>query len=157
MKPRTLLMWALNTTRTECIIWTGSTAQGYPKATINGKTVMVHVYVCTQKHGRRPSKNHDAAHACGNSLCINWNCLSWKTKRQNMRDKIVHGTAPRGERNPSAKLTSADVLEIRLRHRKGGESQASLAEEFGIGRTAISNIINGKTWRHARQTRRTGS
>ncbi len=45
-----------------------------------------------------------------------------------------------------AKLTAAQVEEIRTRL-SGGETQKSLAEEFGMERSTLSYIARGKTWR----------
>ena len=47
--------------------------------------------------------------------------------------------------NASAKLTEDQVRAIRVR---SGEKRRSLALEFGVTPTAISNICLGKGWRH---------
>lgn len=52
----------------------------------------------------------------------------------------------RGERNPSARLTREQVVEIR-RRRKEGEKQKDLAAEYGVSATQISRIVNKKKWR----------
>lgn len=55
---------------------------------------------------------------------------------------------PRGIVHHSAKLTEADVNEIRARYSDGGITQQELSEQFGITISGICNIINGKTWKH---------
>lgn len=47
----------------------------------------------------------------------------------------------------NAKLTNDDVKVIKKRLIEG-YSQASLAQEYGVSRTAISMINLGKTWKH---------
>jgi hypothetical protein len=61
----------------------------------------------------------------------------------NNHDKIADGTSLRGTKNPKNKLTEEQVREIR---RRSDENQKRLAEEFGVSRFAIGNIINKKRW-----------
>lgn len=51
-----------------------------------------------------------------------------------------------GERNPHAKLTAADVREIRAL--AGTVSRAELSDRFGVCKGHICLIIQRKTWRH---------
>ncbi len=53
----------------------------------------------------------------------------------------------RGESSPHAKMTEAQVREIRSR-RLAGERLAVLATEFGVGPSSIFRIAAGKTWTH---------
>jgi hypothetical protein len=50
-----------------------------------------------------------------------------------------------GEMNGRAKLTAADVLDIR-RCLKAGQSQSSLARRFGVSHPTIAAAGRGKTW-----------
>jgi hypothetical protein len=52
-----------------------------------------------------------------------------------------------GERNGKARLTAADVREIRRRY-GDGELQVALARAFGVPQTQISRIVRGKAWAH---------
>lgn len=63
--------------------------------------------------------------------------LRWDTKKANMAHKVVHGTSARGEANPNAKLTSADVAEIR-RMRALGVRFNALAAMFKVQPATIS-------------------
>lgn len=60
---------------------------------------------------------------------------------------LHHPGRCRGERSHSAKLTEANVLEIRQRMRDG-EYGSRLAAEFGVSHTSIYSVRNGKTWQH---------
>jgi hypothetical protein len=59
-----------------------------------------------------------------------------------------------GERNSRARLTEADVREIRRRYAEGGGgnvggiSQRELAEEYEVTRCCIWRILHRATWRH---------
>lgn len=75
--------------------------------------------------------------------------LRWDSSSRNQLDKHTHGTFPnaKGEANPSAKLTEAEVLEIR-RLAAQGHPQKALVKSFNSSPAVISNIINRKAWRH---------
>lgn len=73
--------------------------------------------------------------------------LAWGTRIENEDDKLRHGRRARGERHHQAKLTWIDIVAIRALA-KAGRPCRSIAEEFGVGETAIHNIIARKKWRH---------
>ncbi|MCP4540418.1 MAG: hypothetical protein GY832_25040 [Chloroflexi bacterium] len=80
--------------------------------------------------------------------------LRWDTHKNNYADAVRHGTShigvgsPPGEAHSTAKLTEADVYEIRRRHAAGGITQAALASEYPVSRKQIANIIHRKRWSH---------
>lgn len=51
----------------------------------------------------------------------------------------------RGSRNGNAILSETDVATIR-RHLANGESHTSIAERYGVSKSAISAISRGQTW-----------
>jgi DNA-binding XRE family transcriptional regulator len=51
-----------------------------------------------------------------------------------------------GENHYRAKLTWAQVREIRRRYVAGSTSQRKLAAEFGVARTTIGAVVSGRTW-----------
>lgn len=53
-----------------------------------------------------------------------------------------------GERVSTAKLTTEDVLTIRRRFAAGGVMQTELAREYGVAKTNICSIVNGRSWQH---------
>lgn len=53
-----------------------------------------------------------------------------------------------GVKNPAAKLTEAQVLEIRARYAAGGIFQYVLAKEYSVTQGLITSIVRRKTWRH---------
>lgn len=55
----------------------------------------------------------------------------------------------RGEANPRSRTNAADVAAMREAWAGGnGESQASLAERYGISHRTVSPIVRRITWRH---------
>jgi hypothetical protein len=70
--------------------------------------------------------------------------LRWATRTENNEDAVAAGTWMKGERARAAKLTRAEVLEIR---RLGPKMlQGDLAAMFGVRDSAISRILSGKRW-----------
>lgn len=85
-----------------------------------------------------------------NGWCVNPDHLYVGDHVQNARDKIANGRASwvtkpenirRGEKHPSAKLSTAQVDEIRLRYAIGGWTFAGLGREYGVGGNAIRRIV----------------
>jgi hypothetical protein len=72
--------------------------------------------------------------------------LAWGTTQDNANDKIRNGRQPRGELSATAKLTEADVREIRRLH--GSMSLRALAAKFDVSHTAIRRAATGMKWGH---------
>lgn len=105
------------------------------------KTHKIHLLVCEAFHGKK-SSNQECRHKNGNQIDnYEWN-LCWGTKRENVEDKIIHGSH-RHERNSNVKLTKSQVLDIRGRD---NDTNASLAREFGVSWTQISRIKSKQAW-----------
>lgn len=131
----------------DCLMWPFEIANnGYGVVRHDGKKRVASRVMCEAAHGLPPANDYDAAHSCGNGHqgCMNPRHLSWKTRKDNVADAIDHGTWNHGEKVPSAKLTEADVREIR---RIGTtQTQAALAERFGVRDNTISRILARKRW-----------
>lgn len=103
--------------------------------------------ICEERFGPAPSPEYDAAHNCGNGHlgCVNPGHLRWATKKENQADRLLHDTHNRGARNNTAKLTEAEVREIRRLY--GSVSGVQLAKRYGLTSAGISNIQKRKSWR----------
>ena len=79
----------------------------------------------------------EAAHDCGNKLCVNSEHLTFKTAPENATDKYTHGTMP-------FKLSFEQVCDIREQY-MNGETAIFLAECYGVTPHTIYEIVNMKT------------
>ena len=73
-----------------------------------------------------------------------------KPKSADHRAKILASASAIGKSgasNSQAKLTDDQVREIK-QCLSDGEKGRALAARFGVGEAVISNIKNGRTWRH---------
>ena len=135
---------------TACWLWVGKTTpDGYGYTSFDGKTWMTHrlsYHLCTHKIAR----GKKILHTCDTPPCVQPLHLWPGTQVENVADmdaKERRGTIKGqrvGERHPLAKLTDAQVREIRERYLAGGVMQKDLAREYGVVDSAISHIIRGK-------------
>ena len=107
------------------------------------KNMRVHVLVAAAFLGPRPL-GADVNHKNGDKADNGADNLEYVTRTENM----IHATSI-GRSHPrfGAKLTAAKVQEIRARHH-AGETNAALAVAFGVSPSAISMVINRRTWSH---------
>jgi hypothetical protein len=137
----------------ECWPWTASrNTFGYGTFkgdVVNGKQEqLAHRYGYRLLVGPIPDGMH-VCHSCDTPPCQNPAHWFVGTHADNHADKVRKGRQSRvrfsGEANPHAKLTAADVAAIRERC-AAGETQESVAQDFGVQQPAISRIIRGARW-----------
>lgn len=123
--------------------------RGYPVVSLRAcgckfKLVPVHVLVAKAFLGPRPPKN-EVRHKDGVKTNNHVDNLEWGTTSDNQNDRAKHGTSNRGERCGTSVLKEHDVRSIR-ELRSAGLTQRAIAEEFGISREHVRDIILGKKW-----------
>jgi len=106
----------------------------------------IHHLVLEAYVGHRP-RNMEGCHKNGNSLDNKVSNLKWATRKENARDKIRHGTTGRGDKSPTAILTSDKVRMIRVLANSKGMTIRKLASDFGVADTTIHDIISRKSWK----------
>ena len=85
-------------------------------------------------------------HICiANRRCVNPRHLYIGTQQDNMDDKVNQGRVPNGEDHSGAKLTDADVAEIREKYKPYKYTLQMLADEYGVSLMNIQLIVNYKT------------
>jgi len=85
-------------------------------------------------------------HMCHRPNCINPAHLRAGTQHDNVMDRVLAGRGGdlRGERNGRAKLTPAQIAEIR----NSAESGAAIARRLGISKNMACRIRRGLAWAH---------
>lgn len=73
--------------------------------------------------------------------------LRYDTHKSNCADQLKHGTRRFGETHQSAKITTSQVIEIRLRF-MDGENPRSIAETLNMKAQTAWNVLIGLTWNH---------
>ena len=90
-------------------------------------------------------KGQEGCHNDSQPLNNRLDNLRWDTRESNWQDRRDNGFDGRGSQNGRARLSSSQVIDIRYRF-SFGESYDQLAHSFGIGKTTIAHIVNGRTW-----------
>jgi hypothetical protein len=133
-----------------CWIWTASrTIHGYGKFFYQDRLRGAHIVAYILSAGHEPPPDAPCIlHACdgGNIGCVRPSHLFAGTQQDNMTDMILKGRACLGPGRALAKLSYALADEIRARYATGRESHETLAANYGVSRTAISQVLNRLTW-----------
>lgn len=149
-----------------CWQWLASCAQhGYGQfalhADANEKAAHVAWYLAT---GHWPTADECVLHTCDNRACVRndepgvyvvnghelprFGHLALGTIADNNADMRAKGrdnrtARVRGEQHGRAKLTDAQVAEVRQLYAAGGVSQRELARRFGVSQAGISILVRG--------------
>ena len=127
---------------TGCVEWNGSrTPKGYGQIKAGGISFATHRLAYERKHGPIP-EGMQILHKCDNPPCCRDEHLFLGTCADNMADKAAKGRCAVGGQNGSAKLSDADVTEIR-RRLATGETHRLIAVDFGVSREYVSRIRGG--------------
>jgi hypothetical protein len=128
-----------------CWEWVGYFGTGgYGAISQNGKNCRAHRVSYEAYKGTIP-KGMVVRHSCDNPACINPDHLSLGTQKDNVADREARGRRDvKGEQIGTAKLTEAEVLEIKT----SVESPSILAVRYGVDRSNIWAIRAGKSWKH---------
>ena len=97
----------------------------------------------------KPELNHRNFNRSDNRITN----LEWCDKKENAQHAVRAGRYPnmKGELNPSAKLTTKQVREIKdwLKHNEWKRGNYSLlAKKYSVDSQTISDIYNGRKWKH---------
>ena len=118
---------------------------GHMHIYLDGRWWLVHRLVLEAFVGPCPD-GKECAHNNGQPDDNRVENLRWDTRKGNHADKRKHGTLLTGERNNRAKLTAAQVEDIRAMHRNGALGK-DIAAAMGVTPANVSCILKGKTWR----------
>jgi len=131
----------------DCWMWTAANGRfGYGASWVNGKMHTSHRISYMLCIGPIPTFMC-ILHKCDNPPCVNPEHLFLGTRADNIADMKAKGRSAYGENHGRAKLTEADIINIRSLE-KMGKRQSDLARKWGISTSHISYIVNRKIWRH---------
>lgn len=108
---------------------------------------LVHLLVLDSFSGMRPD-GMEARHLDGNRSNNYSSNLTWGTIRENTKDKIKHGTIPRGSTHSGSKLSDKDVIEIRRLVKTTLSTYEDIAVNFGVALSTIARIGSRVGWTH---------
>lgn len=138
----------------DCLLWQRGCAKGgYPRTCIGGRQYMLQRLLLGLRRGRSLGRAEVARTRCGNRDCVNPEHLYRGTsaallaevnKGNSMRADVRARLTARN-RARSAKLTAAQVIEIR--RRIGTATQTEIGRDYGVKQNTISLIARGETWR----------
>jgi len=136
--------------KAKLLIGCSSGQQGYraisvPKGNGRYRRMYIHRSVCELFNGPGADGLHCRHLDCNqfNNSAAN---LAWGTPQDNADDGVRNGRVVRGERNPTSKLTRAQVDEMRRIREETGEFYHQIADRFGVSRMTAHRAITGRTW-----------
>ena len=138
----------------ECVLWTGARfTDGYGRL----GSRRAHRVAWEARYGPIPA-GLVVCHHCDTPLCVRVSHLFLGTPGDNNRDSMLKGRRAKGEAVNTAKLTEAQVREIRRLYEPaavrgqhlGRTSNREIARRYGVSDAMISYILRGTSWRHVR-------
>jgi len=87
-------------------------------------------------------------HSCDTPACVKIGHLSEGSPAMNQADKVAKGRQLRGEQIHSAKLTEADVREIRRLCVEADMTLQEIGDRFSVDMQTIASVRAYRTWKH---------
>lgn len=147
-------LWPRLTPKGECWEWMGSRNEhGYGGLRVDKVLVKAHRLAWELTFGPIPA-GLDVLHHCDNPPCCNPVHLFLGTALDNSQDMVKKGRhacasgtghLPHGTDHWAAKLTPADVADIR--RAVGTVTISELARRYGVARATVRAVRDGQTWK----------
>lgn len=145
-----------------CWVWTGTLRlDGYGHFKMKRKLYGAHRFFWMLRHGEIP-KGLCVMHLCDRPLCVNPAHLRIGTNAENTADRHAKGRSAsgersgatlhpermaRGEKNGTAILTEAVVIEIR-RMAAEGIPQTEISRALNVKPPTVSAVVTRRNWKH---------
>ena len=133
-----------------CWVWQAATVEGYGVIGLGGRgsgTIRAH-RSSVLLDGRTIPGEKLVRHLCNNRACVNPKHLEVGTYQENAEDSREAGTLALGYRLPQTRLTTDQVIAIKVLLQSGALAQWRIAALFGIHQMTVSDIATGTTWQH---------
>lgn len=128
------------------VVCEGQDTSKYARVSIRSVSVRCHRLMCDYFNGKIEC-GLMVRHLCHNPLCVNPVHLAVGTHRDNTDDMVSAGRQGKGSRVATSVFSELDVREIRRRF-ANGESQYSIAKNYGVAHSSIGRIVAGINWSH---------
>jgi len=123
----------------------GRCKSGHTTVSICGVSAYVHRMVLEAFVGECPP-GMECCHWDGRPSNNRLDNLRWDTRKSNRADQLRHGTLPRGEKNAHAKVTEAQISQIRDLCERSDLTRKEVGRMYGISGKSVSDIHLRKTW-----------
>lgn len=129
----------------DCWLWTGYTKNGYGALSVGNVDRYIHRLSFEIHHGPVP-EGQEVCHRCDVPTCWAPHHLFAGTHAENVADCVAKGRAfplphHRGERNPKAHLTDAEVAALRAL--ADTMPQREIAARFGVSQSTVWRLLRG--------------
>lgn len=134
----------------DCWEWTGARiTAGYGHSHRDGQHFYAHRAAFECAHGEGAATGLVVRHRCDNPPCCNPDHLEKGTVADNVHDMQERGRSnpPSGARSSKAKLTDADVVEMR-RLAAAGMPIARIVELYPLKHNTVAMAVRAETWSH---------
>lgn len=137
----------------ECWSWLGqkrkpkgNAKSGYGRLEYRGTQYTAHKLAWELHNKTTVPKGYCICHLCDNPECVNPDHLFLGSIQDNNEDKLKKQRQSKGEGIHTSKLTEEDIKYIKSLPE--GFNQSEVARQFKVNPNTISNIVNGKRWKH---------
>lgn len=145
--PKRFWKWVVRESNEECWIWVGRVDKdGYGRIGVNYKMLRAHRFSYELYVGKIPP-DMLVRHTCDNPPCVNPDHLVLGTSIDNVADRVSRQRTSMGEKQAFAKLTEAQVTDLRELHTRGF-SFAELGRMYGVNECTVTRAIKRQTWKH---------
>lgn len=145
-----------------CWIWTAKCNNGgygqIRAGGCNGKTLSAHRLSYHLHYGEIIPEKLLVCHHCDNPPCVRPDHLFLGTASDNTSDAVSKGRMAIGQANPRATITDANAIRLLTDYRDAPMSSgrkkkragivARLANKYGVSKSVVHNITQGKTFTH---------
>ncbi len=95
-------------------------------------------------------------HLCNNPPCVEGSHLLLGSQRENIQYVASLHRMSAGENRPLAKLTVAQVQEIRRLYARGHITTRAIASQFHVAHSSIWYIVRNRSWKAANKLSKGG-